>query len=280
MAARGLASASAILPRMRGPRITCVATYERVLPVSVERIFENVLDWEHLPGLHRDSFASIRRVDAGDWGWTAHVRGRGSDAREMTIQVLLERESSRYVTATIDGPGKGTEIWTTLEPKGERETRIRVEFLVPNVSPERVTTLGDAYRALYERLWDEDEAMMLRRERLLAVTRGPKPRRGELLALGSLDELRAKLPRVVELGGRPWRIDQVEGELVVFSAVCPHGLGPLEDAPLEGAQIECPWHRYRFDVKSGRSCDGRGLRLAPSPRLFVDSDHQVALISD
>src|SRR5262245_728757 len=141
----------AILRRMRGPRITSVATYERILPVSAERIWENVLDWEHLPGLHRDVFASVRRMDAGDWGWTALVRGRAGDPREMTIQVVLERDNLRYVTATIDGPGKGTEIWTTLDPKGEHETHIKVEFLVPDVTPERVTTLGDGYRRLYAR---------------------------------------------------------------------------------------------------------------------------------
>src|SRR5512147_1753807 len=115
-----------MLPAMRGTRIVSVATYERVLPVSVDRIWENVLDWEHLPGLHRDVFTSVRRIDAGDWGWTAYVRGRGApDAREMTIQVVLDRENLSYVTATIDGPGKGTEIRTSLTPKAERETHIR-----------------------------------------------------------------------------------------------------------------------------------------------------------
>ena len=266
---------------MRGTRIICVATYERALPVSVERIWENVLDWEHLPGLHRDAFASVRRIDAGDWGWSAHVRARGApDARELTVQVVLDREKLRYVTATIDGPGKGTEIWTSLTPKGDHETHIRVEFLVPDVSPERVTTLGMAYRTLYARLWDEDEAMMVRRERLVATLRGPKPARGARVDLGSLADLRAKLPRVVELAGRPWRVVELDGDLLVHSAVCPHLLGPLEEAPLEGSTVECPWHRYRFDVRSGRSCDGRGLRLAPAPRIAIGSDGLVSLVLD
>ncbi len=276
-----VSATSGYAPFMRGTRIVSVATYERVLPVSVERIWENVLDWEHLPGLHRDAFASVRRIDSGDYGWSAYVRARGGlDALEMTIQVVLEREKLRYVTATIDGPGKGTEIWTSLTSKGEHETHIRVEFLVPDVSPERVTTLGEAYRRLYARLWDEDEAMMVRRARLLAVARGPKPERGLRLELGSLDDVRAKLPLVIEMGGRPWRIVALDDDLVVHSAVCPHFLGPLEEAPLEGSAVECPWHRYRFDVRTGRSCDGRGLRLAPAPRLAIDAKRSVAVILD
>jgi nitrite reductase/ring-hydroxylating ferredoxin subunit len=266
---------------MRGTRIVSVATYERVLPVSVDRIWENVLDWEHLPGLHRDVFASVRRIDSGDWGWTAYVRGRGAaDAREMTIQVVLDRENLSYVTATIDGPGKGTEIRTSLTPKGEHETHIRVEFLVPDVSPERVSTLGAGYRALYQRLWDEDEAMMVRRERMLARAPGAKPAGRERLELGSLDDVRAKLPLVVELRGKPWRVVSIDGELAVHSAVCPHLLGPLEEAPVEDGIVECPWHRYRFDLRTGRSCDGRGLRLTPAPRLTIDAERRVALILD
>jgi len=205
------------------------------------------------------------------------VRTPGA-AREMTIQVVLERESLRYVSATIDGPGKGTEIWTALAPKGEEETGIRVEFLVPDVSPERIATLGAGYRALYERLWDEDEAMMRRRAHWLAQLRTPGPARSDALELGALDELRARLPLVVELGGRPWRLVELGGEIAVFSTLCPHALGPLEEVPVEpGGAVECPWHRYRFDVRSGRSCDGRGLRLAAAPRVAIAPDRRVSL---
>jgi nitrite reductase/ring-hydroxylating ferredoxin subunit len=265
------------LAGMRRTRLTSVATYERVLPVSVERIWENVLDWEHLPSLHRDAFAHIRRIDSGDWGWSAAVRSRGAAAREVTLQVVLHRDELRYVTATVDGPGKGTEIWTQLEPKAEHQTGIRVEFLVPEVSPERRATLGAGYRALYARLWDEDEAMMVRRAKLLARLRAARPAPGRV-ALGSLSELRAKLPFVVEHAGRPWRLEELDGEMVAFSALCPHKLGPLEDVPLEGSTVECPWHGYRFDVRSGRSCDGRGLELSKAPKVEVAPDSQVALV--
>ncbi|HTO07829.1 MAG TPA: Rieske 2Fe-2S domain-containing protein [Myxococcota bacterium] len=263
---------------MRRTRLTSVATYERVLPVSAERVWENVLDWEHLPSLHRDSFAQIRRVDAGDWGWTAVVRGRGAGARDITLQVVLHRDELRYVTATIEGPGKGTEIWTQLEPRSEHETAIRVEFLVPEVSPERRQTLGDGYRALYAKLWDEDEAMMVRRAKLLSRLRTPKAALRARVALGSLSDVRPKLPLVVEHAGRPWRVAEVDGALVAFSAICPHLLGPLEEAPLSGAILECPWHGYRFDVRSGRSCDGRGLNLLPGPKVEVDENGVASLI--
>ena len=97
--------------------------------------------------------------------------------------------------------------------------------------------------------------------------------------LGTEGALRERLPLVVERGGHRVRVVEVEGELVAYSPVCPHRLGPLEDGPDEGGQVRCPWHGYAFDVRSGRSCDGRGLRLARAPRLARD-DHtgELALV--
>src|SRR5262249_14083822 len=149
----------------------------------------------------------------------------------------LDRENLRYVTATTDGPGAGTEIWTFLEPAGEHETRIKVEFRVPDVSPERIATLGAGYRTLYAKLSDHDEAMMRRREPMLDPQRGRRPRSREALVLGAETDVRAKLPLDVVMDGRPLRVVELEGELVAHSTVCPHWLGPLEAGAREGSVV-------------------------------------------
>jgi nitrite reductase/ring-hydroxylating ferredoxin subunit len=75
----------------------------------------------------------------------------------------------------------------------------------------------------------------------------------------------------VGFAGRRWRVVEVEGELAVHSATCPHRLGPLDAAPLENGQVICPWHGYRFDVRSGRGCEAaHRLRLEEPPRLVID----------
>jgi len=255
---------------MRRARIVTVAVYERVVRASLERIWENVLDWEHLPALHRESFSAIRRLDSGEWGWSAEVRVPGSE-RPIGLRVALDRDELRYVTTTTDGPGAGTEIWTFLDPKGEHETALRVEFRVPDVSPERIATLGAGYRALYAKLWDEDEAMMRRREAMLAAQKRPHAKTREPLQLGAEADVRAKLPLDAVVDGRPFRIDEVDGALVAYSTVCPHWLGPLEAGKREGSVVACPWHDYRFDLRTGRSCDGRGLRLAPAPAVRIEN---------
>jgi nitrite reductase/ring-hydroxylating ferredoxin subunit len=93
------------------------------------------------------------------------------------------------------------------------------------------------------------------------------PRR---LVLGPPEDVRARAPFCVELGGRSYRIVELGGELVAHAAVCPHWLGPLRGAPVEDGCVRCPWHGYRFDLRTGRSADGRGLRLPPAPRVEID----------
>jgi nitrite reductase/ring-hydroxylating ferredoxin subunit len=124
---------------------------------------------------------------------------------------------------------------------------------------------------MYARLWEQDEAMMLRREALLARLRARSKRSGTSLALGPLSELRPRLPVVVDLDGEPFRVlELADCALVAHSTICPHWLGPLEQAVPENGILRCPWHGHRFDLRTGASADGRGFRLAPAPRVAVD----------
>jgi nitrite reductase/ring-hydroxylating ferredoxin subunit len=249
--------------------LTRVGIYRRPVRASLERVWENVLDWEHLPWLHRSQFAAIHRQDAGDWGWRARLALQPAEpARELLLELVVERDARRYVARTLEGAGKGSEIWTQLDVRGPRCTGVEVEFFVPGVAPGSRDALGTLYRQLYRALWDEDEAMMLRREAApeppQALSAAPP------LGLGPLDALRPRLPLLLEFGGRRFRLLELDGELVAHTTTCPHWRGPLEAAELRDGCITCPWHGYRFDLRSGRSSDGRGLRLARAPQVRVD----------
>src|SRR5881397_1601581 len=150
---------------MNSETLTLVATYRRTIRASLARIWENVLDWEHLPWLHRRSFISIQLLEQTSEAWRARVTLPPADApREVVIEVCLDRPNLRYWSHTLEGQGAGTEILTCLEPLDERTTKITVEFWVPEVDPTRADAIGAAYLRLYTRLWDEDERMMRRRQ--------------------------------------------------------------------------------------------------------------------
>jgi nitrite reductase/ring-hydroxylating ferredoxin subunit len=261
-----------LTPADIGSELALAATYALEVRVGIERIWENVLDWEHLPALHEIYFDHVALIEIGDWGWRVELtKTPGTVDRGMLLELQVDREKARYRVRILAGDGAGTEIWTLLEALAPQRTAIEVRFYLPEQRPEKLAVLGEKYRSSYARLWDEDEAMMIRREALLARRGTPSERSGVSLALGPISELRSRLPRLVELNGEPFRILELEdGEFVAHSTICPHWLGPLEDAAPKNGILRCPWHGYRFDLRTGASADGRGCRLAPAPRVVVD----------
>ena len=120
---------------------------------------------------------------------------------------------------------------------------------------------------------------MMREHELRLASRRAASRAGHAaseLRLGDVDSLRAKLPLRVEFAGEPVWLVELAGELRVHSAVCPHMLGPLPPACGDGAEpVECPWHGYRFDVRTRTSCAGDEWELKRPPRLAVEAGEVV-----
>jgi nitrite reductase/ring-hydroxylating ferredoxin subunit len=255
-----------------------VGTYTRELPVSVERMYENALDWEHLPYLHRSSFAQIECVEAGDWGWRARVWSRRNPERApVMLELALDRKCRRWITRTLEGQGAGTEIWTHAFPISERRTDIVVDFFMPGVAREGAAAAGEFLIGLYTRLYDEDVWMMTERQRQLDFVHAPaRQAEAARVMLGAIGKVRARLPMRFELDGRTWRIVELRGELIAHATVCPHLLGPLSECAVEtGGVIECPWHGYRFDIRSRACVSGARCSLAPAPRIAIDSQGRI-----
>src|SRR6266851_3666846 len=98
---------------MNNEPLTLVATYRRTIHASLDRIWENVRDWEHLPWLHRSSFTSIRLLDQTPTSWRADVSMPPVDApREAVIEMRLDQPNLRYWSRTLEGQGVGGEILT------------------------------------------------------------------------------------------------------------------------------------------------------------------------
>tara|TARA_R110002072_G_scaffold20841_4_gene75183 strand:+ start:2252 stop:3052 length:801 start_codon:yes stop_codon:yes gene_type:complete len=234
-----------------------VATYERCINASIERVWENVLDWQHLPWLHDSSFDFVALDTAGDWGW----RTWSNPEKTGYVELCVNREKSEYVARSYQNGEQISEIWTRLVPS-QNKTEIEVAFELPNVTPEKVAKLGTIFVTLYSRLWDEDEEMMMLREtRLQQKFNDPAP---TVLTL----QKPLQLPLTVSLGRGDWILGQDNDGLFVHSAICPHLLGPLERTK-NADRLSCPWHGYEFDVHSGDclTTDAAPCRLKPPPKI-------------
>jgi len=177
----------------------------------------------------------------------------------------------------MESPGEGTEIWTHAFPVGERRTEVLVDFFVPGILKERVASTCDFYTRLYTRLYDEDVWMMtVRQARLDDIRREDHRAAPERVSLGSLIEVRARLPLVVEIAGAKFKVVEVGNKLLAYSTVCPHKLGPLEDGEVAAGIVECPWHGYRFDLRTRECLRGQRCSLASAPAIKVDHTEVIA----
>lgn len=59
--------------------------------------------------------------------------------------------------------------------------------------------------------------------------------------------------KTVEVEGRDLVVVCVDGRFYALDNRCPHLGGPLGRGRVEGRSIVCPWHGWKWDVKSGRA---------------------------
>jgi len=82
--------------------------------------------------------------------------------------------------------------------------------------------------------------------------------------LGEGETLRA------EIGGVVVTIARCGGRLFAFQEFCTHRFGPLSEGCLSDGEVECPWHRSRFDLRTGKVTHGpakEDLRTFPVKAL-------------
>ncbi|CAA0094101.1 Uncharacterised protein [Halioglobus japonicus] len=253
-----------------------VATYERLVAAPLVRVWENVLDWAHLPYLHESSFDYVELADAGDWGWRTWSNAEHTDHVELTVV-----DTARYVVRSYLAGQQISEIWTTLSAEAE-QTAVHVEFHFPDIEPSSVEPLGSAMLALYTRLWDEDEAMMCQRHSRLKEKRDSATE----IALGDEDSLLQRLRGgatiLFQLKKQEYQLREQEGRLIAHSSICPHLLGPLTDADLSAGRLRCPWHGYEFDLESGKCVfpESAHCRLASVPQLMKVDDEIIARLEE
>ena len=83
--------------------------------------------------------------------------------------------------------------------------------------------------------------------------------------VAGVGELGAGDSRVVEAEGRAIAVFNVDGAYYAIDNLCPHRGGPLADGDLDGAVIACPWHAWRWDVRTGANVNNPAVKLACFP---------------
>jgi 3-phenylpropionate/trans-cinnamate dioxygenase ferredoxin component len=77
-------------------------------------------------------------------------------------------------------------------------------------------------------------------------------RTGEKITVGRVEDVPPGRGATVELdSGKELALYNVGGTFHAIENFCPHRGAPLADGQLCGHTVECDWHGWRFDVRSG-----------------------------
>ncbi len=99
--------------------------------------------------------------------------------------------------------------------------------------------------------------------------------------------------RLVELGGHTIGVFRLDGEFFALADRCPHrgaplcssgevvnaveGVGHEARMTREGALVRCPWHKWDFDIATGRCTVDARLRVRRYPAWVEGDDLVVSL---
>ena len=83
--------------------------------------------------------------------------------------------------------------------------------------------------------------------------------------------------RAVELDGRELVICNVDGTFYALDNICLHRGGPLGEGYITGDKVECPWHGWQFEVKTGCAAMNPDMKVETYPVKVEGSDVLVAV---
>ena len=86
--------------------------------------------------------------------------------------------------------------------------------------------------------------------------------------------------RAVWVGDVPVALFNVAGTVYAIDNVCPHAGGPLSHGVRSGPCgefVTCPWHGWRFDVRTGQSPHLPGEQVRTFPVRVVEGAVEVGV---
>jgi nitrite reductase/ring-hydroxylating ferredoxin subunit/uncharacterized membrane protein len=84
----------------------------------------------------------------------------------------------------------------------------------------------------------------------------PANAREGLIPLVRIEDLQDGEALRVECDGNVMAVVKLDKEVFAFQEFCTHRYGPLSEGSFHDHQVECPWHRSCFDVRTGKVTQG------------------------
>jgi len=86
--------------------------------------------------------------------------------------------------------------------------------------------------------------------------------------------------KLLDVDGRAIALFNVGGSYHAIDDICTHDGGPLAEGELIGAEIRCPRHGARFDVRTGRPLSFPAIEPVATHAVEVRGDDLYIAIDD
>ena len=94
----------------------------------------------------------------------------------------------------------------------------------------------------------------------------------QFIKVATADELADQQAKLVEVEGQKIALFRVDGGFYALSDTCTHRRGPLSEGTVEGAEVTCPWHGAKFDVRTGAVVALPATSAVPTYTVRIEGD--------
>ena len=99
----------------------------------------------------------------------------------------------------------------------------------------------------------------------------------DFVRVAAVSEVEPGNVKQITVNGKTIALCNVGGTFYALDNLCLHRGGPLGEGSLDGDKVECPWHGWQYDVKTGAVGMDPGMKVPTYEVKVQGSDVLVAL---
>jgi len=99
----------------------------------------------------------------------------------------------------------------------------------------------------------------------------------DFVRVAAVSEVEPGKVKQITVNGKTLALCNVGGTFYALDNVCLHRGGPLGEGSLDGDKVECPWHGWQYDVKTGAIAMDPGMKVPTFEVKVQGADVLVAL---
>ena len=83
----------------------------------------------------------------------------------------------------------------------------------------------------------------------------------EFVKVAKWDEIPSEKGKIVLAEGREISLFKSEGRVYAIDNLCLHEGGPLGHGPVKEGVVTCPWHLWKFDIRTGAMVEAPSMKV-------------------